>query len=73
MESHRRSIAKAITWRTGGTLVTVLIAWLVTGRPTLSVSIGLLDSAFKIGAFYVHERIWNRLNFGKVEPPEYQI
>ena len=73
MESHRRSIAKAITWRTGGTLVTVLIAWLVTGRPTLSVSIGLLDSAVKIGAFYAHERIWNRLNFGKIRAPEYQI
>jgi uncharacterized membrane protein len=73
MESHWRSIAKAITWRSGGTVVTILVVWVVTGKPTLSLSIGLLDSAVKIGAFYVHERIWNRLPFGQLKPPEYQI
>jgi len=73
MESHWRSIAKAITWRSGGTVVTIVIAWVVTGKPTLSLSIGILDSVVKIGAFYVHERIWNRLNFGQLKPPEYQI
>lgn len=73
MESHYRSVVKAVTWRAGGTVVTCLVAWIVTGRPTLSLSIGLLDSAIKIGAFYVHERLWNRVHFGKLEPPEYQI
>ncbi len=73
MESHYRSLAKAVTWRTGGTVVTIMIAWLVTGKPTLSLSIGLLDSVIKVGAFYVHERIWNRSNFGKPKLPEYEI
>lgn len=73
VESHYRSIVKAVTWRAGGTAVTFVIAWLLTGEPTLSIGIGLLDSAVKIGAFYAHERIWNRLSFGKLEPPDYQI
>jgi len=73
MESHYRSIAKAITWRAGGTMVTFAVAWILTGNASLSVGIGLLDSAVKIGAFYAHERIWNRLSFGKLKPPEYQI
>ena len=73
MESHSRSIAKAVTWRAGGTVVTFAVAWLLTGRPTLSIGIGLLDSAIKIGAFYIHERLWNRVSFGKLKPPEYQI
>lgn len=73
VESHYRSIVKAVTWRAGGTVVTFIIAWLLTGEPTLSISIGLLDSAVKIGAFYAHERFWNRLSFGKLEPPDYQI
>jgi uncharacterized membrane protein len=64
---------KAVTWRAGGTVVTVFVAWLMTGEPGLSMGIGLLDSLLKIGAFYVHERIWNRLKFGIVKPPEYQI
>lgn len=73
MESHSRSIVKAVTWRTGGTVVTFAIAWILTGETTLSIGIGLLDSVVKIGAFYAHERIWNRLDFGKLRPPDYQI
>ena len=64
---------KAVTWRAGGTVVTFFIAWIITGEATLSVGIGLLDSLVKVGAFYLHERMWNRLRFGKLEPPEYQI
>ena len=73
MESHIRSIVKAITWRTGGTVVTFAVAWILTRRLELAVQIGFLDTAIKLGAFYAHERIWNRLSFGKKKPPEYQI
>ena len=73
MESHSRSIVKAVTWRAGGTVVTFFIAWMITGEATLSIGIGLLDSLVKVGAFYLHERMWNRLRFGTLEPPEYQI
>ncbi|MHC4431290.1 MAG: DUF2061 domain-containing protein [Planctomycetota bacterium] len=73
MESHFRSIAKAITWRAGGTVVTFAVAWVLTGSLELAAQIGVLDTAVKIGAFYAHERMWNRLSFGKQKPPEYQI
>jgi uncharacterized membrane protein len=73
MESHFRSITKAITWRTGGTVVTFAVAWVLTQKLELAAQIGVLDTAVKIGAFYAHERIWNRLNFGKKKLPEYQI
>ncbi len=73
MESHYRSIAKAITWRAGGTVVTFVVAWILTGSAALSVEIGLADTLVKLGAFYAHERVWNRVAFGKRRPPEYQI
>ena len=73
VESHFRSIVKALTWRAGGTVVTFAVAWVLTRRLELAAQIGFLDTAIKIGAFYAHERIWNRLNFGKKKPPEYQI
>lgn len=73
MESHYRSILKAITWRTGGTVVTFVVAWILTQKLELAAQIGLLDTLIKIGAFYAHERIWNRLSFGRMKPPEYQI
>ena len=73
METHIRSILKAVTWRAGGTVVTAVVALVLTGSLDMAAKIGLLDTAIKIGAFYVHERVWNRLNFGKQKPPEYQI
>ena len=73
VETHFRSIAKAISWRTGGTAVTFLVAWILVGKLELAARIGIVDTAIKIVAFYVHERLWNRINFGKPKPPEYQI
>ncbi len=73
METHFRSILKAVTWRAGGTVITCLIAWLLTGNLDLAARIGILDTLLKVGAFYVHERAWNRLEIGKAQSPEYEI
>ena len=73
MEKHYRSIIKALSWRAGGTVVTCLVAWILTGSLDLATRIGIIDTLIKIGAFYVHERFWNRLDFGKQKPPEYEI
>ncbi len=73
METHFRSILKAVSWRIGGTVVTVTVAWFLTKSFDLAAQIGIFDTAIKIGVFYAHERFWNRLNFGKIERPEYEI
>ena len=73
MESHLRSVFKAVSWRAGGTVVTFVIAWVVLGQIEFAAKIGVLDTLVKIAAFYFHERFWNRFSFGKLKPPEYQI
>jgi uncharacterized membrane protein len=73
MESHSRSLAKAISYRLIGSATTALICLLLTGRPGLSAGVGLLDMGAKIGLYFLHERIWNHINFGREKPPEYEI
>jgi len=73
VESHFRSIIKAVTWRAGGTVVTFAVAWILTRKFELAAQIGLLDTTIKLAAFYIHERMWMKINFGKLKPPEYQI
>ena len=73
METHLRSIAKAVSWRIGGTVVTFTVALLISGKIDIAVKVGLLDTFIKIGAFYFHERIWHRVSFGKIKRPEYEI
>jgi len=66
MESHIRSIAKAVTWRLLGSVATFAIAWLVTRRLPQAAAVGLGDLVMKVGAYYVHERIWAHIGFGRV-------
>lgn len=66
-DKHYRSVVKAISWRVTGTIDTILISWLITGQMTLALSIGFVELFTKIFLYYVHERIWNRLDFGRVK------
>ena len=73
MESHARSIIKALSWRIIATVVTFLVAWLLTGTINVALKIGFLDTTIKLAAYYLHERAWLQLGFGRLKQPEYQI
>lgn len=75
MESHSRSIAKAVSYRILGSAATGLIVYVFTGKGALSVGASLLDIVLKIGIYFIHERIWDRISYGRtpVKAPEYEI
>ena len=73
MESHARSIVKALSWRFIATMVTFTIALLLTGTLEMAFKIGLLDTVIKLGTYYGHERAWMKLKFRKLKSPDYQI
>lgn len=62
-----RSFVKALSWRVTGTCDTILISWLITGHAKMAISIGFVELFTKIFLYYVHERIWNKLAFGRVK------
>jgi uncharacterized membrane protein len=73
VETHARSIVKAISWRIGGLLVTFVVALVVTGRIGVAVSLSLADTFVKLGAYYAHERLWLKVRFGRAEEADYDI
>lgn len=73
MESHVRTIMKALSWRLLATCITFAVVWFVTGKLTLAAGIGVADTLIKLGAYYFHERLWIRVKFGKPKRPEYEI
>ena len=73
MDTNARSIAKAVSYRLLGSAVTGMIFFLLTGKGGLSLGAGALDMILKVGAYFVHERIWNHIDFGRSKPPEYEI
>jgi len=74
-EKASRSIVKALSWRVTGTLDTFLVAWLITGKVTLAMSIGAVEIFTKMTLYYFHERAWNKIKFGRIYEgdPEYYI
>ena len=67
METRTRSLAKAVSWRIFATLTTMLLVYAFTGNLIVSESVGLAELVSKIVIYYVHERIWNALPFGKLQ------
>lgn len=64
-DSHTRSVAKAVSWRITGTLDTFIISWFITGTWTLAGAIALTEIVTKVGLYWLHERAWNRVNWGR--------
>ena len=66
-ETHARSVMKAVSWRVTGTVATTLLVFAFTRRFTLSLVVGGVEFVSKIGMYWLHERMWDRLGFGKEE------
>lgn len=73
MERKRRSIAKAFSYRVFSTLLMIMVFWILTKNFTLAVQVGFIDMFVKIFGYYFHERLWNRIPYGRMKPPEYEI
>ena len=57
-EGHKRSAAKAISWRALGSLDTLLLSYLITGSLKAAGSIATMETFTKVGLYYLHERVW---------------
>lgn len=66
-EKRYRGLLKAVSWRALGTIDTFVISFLITGKVNFALSISAFEVFTKITLFYIHERMWNRINIGKPE------
>ena len=68
-DSHLRSILKAVSWRIVGTIDTILVSYFWTGDARKALVIGASEVITKIVLYYLHERTWTRISFGRPRPP----
>ena len=64
LESRKRHLGKTVTWRIVGTIDTMIIAWVITGNPLTGLKIGFTEIITKMLLYYMHERVWYKINFG---------
>lgn len=70
IETKRRSLLKAISWRIFATTATTIIIFIFFGRLDLAIAAGIVESISKIFLYFIHERIWSNIKYGKkkIEP-----
>jgi uncharacterized membrane protein len=64
-DTHLRSILKAVSWRTLGTIDTFAISWFMTGKVHVAGSIALIEIGTKVAWYYLHERVWAAVPWGR--------
>ena len=64
-ETNLRSVAKGVSWRVIATSTTMGIVYVFFGNLELAIATGLLETVAKVGLYWGHEKVWQRVRWGK--------
>ena len=66
-ETHSRSIIKTISWRALATITTMVLVYVFIGDLSIAVSVGAIEVILKMLIYFFHERLWDKIKFGRKE------
>ena len=69
VDSRARTVVKAVSYRVLATLTTMTIVFLITRKIIISLGVGLVEVIAKITFYYLHERAWHKISWGKNKHP----
>jgi uncharacterized membrane protein len=64
-ETLTRTTVKTIAYRLLGSGLTFIIAFIFTGELVVSATISITEFVLKPAMYWLHERVWNRISWGK--------
>ena len=67
MNSKKRSLAKTITYRLISSGIGFLVVWVLSGNVKASAMFSVAELTYKPLQYYIHERVWQRIKWGKHE------
>lgn len=65
MNSPKRMIFKSFTWRVFALMVLFITTFIITGDIIHTSFISLAYNIIQIFTYFIHEYIWNKINFGR--------
>ena len=63
--TKKRSFLKSWTYRVFGTLTSWAVVFVITGKGSLATLVAFWETVVKIAVYYWHERVWNRISWGR--------
>ena len=64
MESKKRTAIRAISYRIFVTIILGMLSWIFTRNTNQTAFITVIYAILATIAYYGHERLWNRINWG---------
>ena len=64
LKTNKRHVIKTFSWRAIGTIDTIVLSWIISGNPFTGLKIGGSEIGTKMILYYLHEKLWYRINFG---------
>ena len=61
-----RSFLKGFTWEFISFIITFAFVYLIYGNFDMSLKVSLFLSLIKICIFFIHERVWKKIMWGKI-------
>jgi uncharacterized membrane protein len=65
LEHNKRSLVKALTFRSVILISDSIIIYLITHRLDITLSVIVFSNIASTVLYFVHERFWNRIQWGK--------
>jgi len=65
MNSKKRSLAKTVTYRLISSGIGFLVVWVLSGNVKASAMFSVAELIYKPLQYYIHERVWQRIKWGK--------
>jgi len=62
----KRSLVKAITYRVVIIILDFTVIYILTHRVDVALGFMIISNIYTTAAYFIHERIWNRIKWGIV-------
>ena len=69
MDTKARSWAKSVVWRVVGIVVLGAVSYAITGNWKQMTLITVLFHSIRVVLYYYHERVWERVKWGRLKHP----
>ena len=69
-ETVRRTIVKTTTYRTIIIILDFVAVYLFTGQLKIAVGYTIVSNIYTTLAYFLHERIWTGIQWGKINNPQ---
>ena len=63
----KRSFTKGVIWEFISFIIAIIIAYLIYGDLPNSIRFALFLTVIKIPFYFIHERIWKTIKWGKIK------